>query len=39
MDVMGAIKGIVEFIQSIHTNFDDDVVEVCGKILNWLEQF
>ena len=39
MDVMGAIKGIVELIMNIHTKFDDDVVEVCGKILDWLEQF
>lgn len=37
MDVV--IKGIVELIRGIHTNFDDDVVEVCDKILKWLENF
>lgn len=35
---MDVIKGIVALIQSIHTNFDDDVVAVCGKILEWLDE-
>lgn len=36
---MDAIKGIVEIIKGIHTRFDDDVVAVCDKILEWLNQF
>ena len=36
---MTAIKGIVELIKGIHIKFDDDVVAVCDKILEWLEQF
>lgn len=39
MDVMDAIKGIVELIMNIHTKFDDDVVAVCDKILKLLENF
>ena len=34
---MPVIKGIVELIRDIHTYFDDDVVAVCDKILEWLE--
>ena len=33
---MDVIKGIVGLIKSIHTNFDDDVVEFCERILEWL---
>lgn len=33
---MPVIKGIVELIRDIHTKFDDDVVEFCERILEWL---
>lgn len=35
--VMDPIRGIVELIKNIHTGFDKDVVAVCEKILEWLE--
>ena len=34
---MDVIEGIVGLIKIIHTHFDEDVVAVCEKILEWLE--